>query len=137
MSSWILDAAGYVTGTFDGPGARAGSTSVPPPANAARPLRFVNGVWELSGDVSPLPRILSQLAFLRRFTATERQAVRNARPFDTNVDDFLMLVTAARQIDLDDPDAQGGIAYLQAKSLLTSARAEEILNADITEAERP
>lgn len=132
--AWLLDEAGYVTGTYYGPGQPANSTTVPPPADAATPLQFVDGAWLVSQTAS---KRITLLAFYSRFTSDERLAVRVAQARDMVVADFMMLVGAATFIDLDADDTQNGIAYLVSTHLLTTERAAAILGAAITDAERP
>ena len=74
----------------------------------------------------PQPRetILTQLAFLRRFTAQERISIRASS--DPMVVDFLHLVNLAQEINLDDPDTADGLAYLEAQQLIAQGRAAEI-----------
>ena len=69
---------------------------------------------------------LSRLAFLRRFTAEERIGIRASA--DPVIVDFLALLDLAQDVSTADPDTQAGIAYLVAQGLLTSTRAESILN---------
>lgn len=79
------------------------------------------------GDVpaESLPVALAPLAFLRRFTAPERAAIRaSANPY---VVDFMDLLNKATEVLQSDPDVQGGMAYLVSLGLLTQARADEIL----------
>lgn len=83
----------------------------------------VGDAWEAVPDNST-PTI-TPLAFLRRFTAPERVAIRaSANPY---VVDFMDLLNKATEVLQSDPDVQGGMAYLVALGLLTQARADEIL----------
>lgn len=135
MASYIFDEAGFVAGMYDGMGAPLGSTQVPPPPNAAKPLRFLNGAWVL--EPSAPEAHISLLAFYNRFTSPERILVKLARANDMIVDDFMMLVGAAKYIDLNNQDTKNGVAYLVYKDLLTTTRATAILGAPIADAERP
>jgi hypothetical protein len=132
--AYILDAAGYVTGTYDGPGQAANSTTISPPANAAHPLRFVDGAWLVQDAPA---RHITFRAMLERFTAVERAQVRALETRDMGVADFLMLARAASFIDLDDGTTQMGVAYLVSIKAITTDRAAAILGAEVTEAERP
>lgn len=132
--AYILDEAGYVTGTYDGPGQPSSSTNVQPPAGAAVPLQFVGGAWVLS---APVGTNVSLLAFYNRFTSAERLDIRAAQASNPVVADFMMLVGAAKFIDLSSPDTQAGVAYLAQVGLLTAARADTILNAAISDSELP
>lgn len=72
----------------------------------------------------PRETILTQLAFLRRFTAQERIAIRSSS--DPVIIDFLHLVNLAQDVNLDDPDTADGLAYLEAQQLIAQGRAAEI-----------
>lgn len=86
--------------------------------------RWVGGVWE-DVPAEETPVALSQLAFLRRFTAPERVAIRaSANPY---VVDFMDLLNKATEVLQSDPEVQGGMAYLVSLGLLSQARADEIL----------
>lgn len=134
MAAYILDAAGYIIGTSDDPGAPANSTQITPPDNSATPLQFVNGAWLIA---QPENYFITLLAFYSRFTQSERLAIRAAQTRDFIVADFMMLVGAATYIDLAGDDTQNGVAYLVSISLLTTARAAAILGAQIADSERP
>lgn len=69
--------------------------------------------------------LLTQLAFLRRFTAPERIAIRAST--DPIIVDFLHLLTLAQDIELADPDTVAGVNYLEQQGLLSAGRAAEIL----------
>lgn len=78
--------------------------------------------WEAG---SPPPQPLTQLAFLRRFTAAERIAIRAST--DAVVQDFLHLLGLAQDIRVDDADTVAGVNYLEQESLLATGRAAAIL----------
>lgn len=86
--------------------------------------RYVNGKL-----LPPLPAAgavsLTQLAFLRRFTAEERIASRASA--DPVVQDFLHLLGLAQEIRLDDADTVAGVNYLESLGLLAEGRAAEVL----------
>lgn len=78
---------------------------------------------------SPQPSaILTRLEFLRRFTPTERQAIRSARAQSVELDDFMFLLEMAETIHLDNADVIAGLALLEASGLLAAGRASEILS---------
>lgn len=135
MTAFILDAAGYVTGTFDGPGQPANSTTIAPPSNAAQPLRFVDGTWAIGAPSGA--RHITYKALLLRFTAGERTKVRALEARDPGVADFLMLARAASYIDLDDEVTKQGVAYLVSIEVLTEERAGQVLGAPVEDVERP
>ena len=91
---------------------------------------------ELLGDIgSPMPPVspasptaLSQLEFLRRFTAEERMAIRAAT--DPVIVDFLHLLSLATQVSLEDPDTVAGVNYCEAAGFLAEGRAVQILGLD-------
>lgn len=84
-------------------------------------------VRELVSDApAPVPpAVLSPLAFLRRFTADERVAIRGS--VDPYVQDFYHLLDKATEVRLDDPDTVAGMGYLVSIGLLTQPRADAIL----------
>ncbi len=76
----------------------------------------------------PVPAIqqsLTQLAFLRRFTASERIAIRAST--DPVIQDFLQLVSLAQEILVTDPDTQMGVGYLAQQGFIAPERVAEIL----------
>ena len=73
---------------------------------------------------APREITLTQLAFLRRFTAQERIAIRSSS--DPVIIDFLHLVNLAQDVNLDDLDTVAGLAYLEAQQLIAQGRAAEI-----------
>ena len=81
---------------------------------------------EMGAPASPGPPVpLSQLEFLRRFTAEERMAIRAAP--DPVIVDFLHLLDLAQEVRLDDADTQAGVRHLESVGLLAAGRAEAIL----------
>ena len=136
MSYYILDEAGFVTGTYSGPSTPANSTNIPPPDDAAQPLQFVNGAWKATPAASG-NKFITLLAFYSRFTQTERLLIRAAQTRDPVTADFMMLVGAASYIDLASDEAQNGIAYMASTHLISVERAAEIIGAPIAENERP
>lgn len=73
------------------------------------------------------PRVLSRLAFLRRFTAPERIAIRQAALTDPIIDDAMRLLDMAELVSLDDADAQNMVGYFAQKALIQPPRVAEIL----------
>ncbi len=71
------------------------------------------------------PQPLTQLAFLRRFTAQERIAIRSST--DPIIQDFLQLVSLAQDILVTDPDTQMGVGYLAQQGFIAPERVAEIL----------
>ncbi len=132
--AYIIDAAGFVTGTYDGPGVAANSTEIQPPENAKLPLQFSDGAWLVS---APENHFITYLAFLSRFTGDERATVRALQDRDINVADFIMLAQAAEHIDLADQRVTFGVQYFASVGIVTHPRAAEILSMEITDFERP
>ena len=77
----------------------------------------------VNGPAEPI----TKLAFLRRFTAEERIAIRAS--IDPVIVDFMMLLDLSQELVTTDPDTRAGIEYLVAQGLLTLERAEMILQA--------
>lgn len=74
---------------------------------------------------APVTQPLTQLAFLRRFTAPERIAIRAST--DPVIQDFLQLVSLAQEILVTDPDTQMGVGYLAQQGFIAPERVAEIL----------
>jgi len=103
----------------------------------------INGEWIACGDASPgwlydgstfappapvvLPKIISKVQYLKRFTQAERVAVREAAKVSPIVDDYIRLMDAASDIDLADPDTVDGVNALEAAGLLAAGRSAEVL----------
>ncbi|MBK8872355.1 MAG: hypothetical protein IPN19_15315 [Elusimicrobia bacterium] len=85
-------------------------------------MRWTGSGWA-PGDARPAP--LTQLAFLRRFTAEERIACRASS--DPVVQDFLHLLGLAQDVRLDDADTVAGVNYLESLGLLAEGRAAAVL----------
>lgn len=106
------------------------NTTIPVGNGTAAAIDFA--AWLAAGntpdaaDVVVAPHTVEPLAFLKRFTQAERIAIKASS--DVQVQDFLLLITAAKDyIDLDDTNVTNGLAYLVALGLLTEARKAEIL----------
>jgi len=100
------------------------------------------------GDPAPVRRIVSNLAFDRRFTFAERIAVELASSDSPTADMAQRTQTAALRViqerarkalfvDLDDADVQSGVVYMEQAGLLTPERAIEILMAPVQPGEHP
>ena len=85
--------------------------------------------WEnnLLDFVDKPMRSLSKLDYLRRFTTEERVAVRTVAKTNAVLEDFMVLMDLASEINLDDPDTIAGVHMLEAVGLLAQGRASEIL----------
>lgn len=76
---------------------------------------------------APAPRTMEPLTFMRRFTLTERVAIRSAAATDPMIADLMAMQAAATYIDLDDPDTQAGVAYLESLGIIAAGRAAQVL----------
>lgn len=88
---------------------------------------------EISLIPQPIPRVPAQrvvtaLAFLERFTQAERIALREAARQNAVLDDWLDMLRAAQEVDLDDERTTAGIAAFVIGGLITAERAAEILS---------
>jgi hypothetical protein len=96
-------------------------------------LNFFDANGVLGGVAS---RKITKLAFRNRFTFNEKVALRTALNQSTSLqawyDDFMV----STYIDLARPDTIAGMAFLVQAQLLTSERAETILNTEIAENEK-
>jgi len=70
---------------------------------------------------------LTKLAFLNRFTASERIAIRAAAEQSPAIHDYMAMLDAAQDVDLLDARTIGGVQALEAAGLLGEGRAGEIL----------
>jgi hypothetical protein len=85
----------------------------------------------------PLPKIITKLAMIDRFTEAEYEDVLTAAKTDVQVQGWLDRFYAANQIDLDDHRTVSGIDLLVSKDLLTEERGQEILTNPVQPNERP
>ncbi len=88
-----------------------------------------------------LPKKITRLAFLNRFTDAEAVAIDlasiGATPEAASIRLYLKKVDAATFIDLDDASTRSGVQALETIGLLGTGRALEILDAPIQSTERP
>lgn len=76
---------------------------------------------------APAPRTMEPLTFMRRFTMAERIAIRSAATTDPMIADLMAMQAAATYIDLDDPDTQAGVVYLESLGIIAAGRAAQVL----------
>lgn len=76
----------------------------------------------------PPRRVVTSLAFLERFTQAERITIRQAARQSADLEDWLDMLRAAQEIDLDDPRTNAGLLALSFAGLLTAERRAEILS---------
>lgn len=140
MTAFIYDAAGFVTGTYDGPGQPASSTTVQPPANAAHPLRFVNGAWLLKEDQPPTwdtaPAEYFQIDVGPFFDRFGGKAIVITSSEDSVVRGMLALVTPRKFIDLKREDLPVLVGILVTKGIITEAEMAAVLDPHTTDYER-
>ncbi len=102
--------------------------------------QFVAPVVETPTPVE-LPKKITRLAFLNRFTDAEAVAIDlasiGATPEAASIRLYLKKVDAATYIDLDDASTRSGVQALETIGLLGTGRALEILDAPIQSTERP
>ena len=84
-----------------------------------------------------LPKHITQLALMKRFTRAERDAIRAAESSDGDVSDIMFLFNTARYIDLERQDTIDSINAFEAKTLIGVGRALEVLSAPVQNIERP
>ena len=103
----------------------------------------INGAWVGCGDASPgwlydgatfappapvvLPKILTKVQYLKRFTQAERIAIREAAKTSAVVNDYVQLLDASSDVDLADEDTVAGAQQLESAGLLAAGRAAEVL----------
>ncbi len=88
---------------------------------------YINGVFS-EPELQPVDSngiSLTQLEFLRRFSAEERIAIRSSD--NPIIVDFLHLLNLAQEIKTDDPDTIAGVNYLETLNLIAEGRAAVIL----------
>lgn len=76
----------------------------------------------------PNPRIVTPLVFLNRLKPDERIAIRGAARQSAGLEDWLDMLRAAQEVDLDDPRTISGLNAMVNAGLLTAARRDEILS---------
>lgn len=71
--------------------------------------------------------VLTKLAYLRRFTAAERIAIRAAAKQSAALEDYLGMLEVAEEIRLFDTDTVAAVGMLEQAGLIAPGRAAEIL----------
>lgn len=96
---------------------------------AADELGFANqGFFPVADPPAPAPaRFLHKSIFLQRLPAAVRIAIRTASKTDVLIEDFLDVLYATDQVDLDNANMIAGIGYLESEGLLTSDQAAALL----------
>lgn len=97
--------------------------------------QYTNGQFvPMPADVAVPPAtspIMTKLAFLRRFTQSERLAIRAAKATDPIIEDADALMQLAQEIDVTDADTAGYVGYLAQRGFVAPERAAEILAPEI------
>lgn len=89
---------------------------------------YVGGAFVAPPPPAPAPKQpITRLAFLRRFPAEARIAIRAAATTDPVLADAMSLLDLAEDVLTDDPDTLRLIGYCQQQGLLTAAQAAVIL----------
>ena len=94
------------------------------------PLEQYNHIRQKEVEAAPVPRTITKLEYLRRFTTDERVAIRAAASANAVLDDYLKLMELAQEINLDDPDTIAAVQMLEQAGLIAAGRAQEILNGE-------
>jgi hypothetical protein len=86
------------------------------------------GRYELIPETpTPKSKIITKLAFRRRFTAAEKVAIYNAAETNTALKVWLDDLNVAEEVTLDDEELVQGVQYLEAEGVIEVGRAAEIL----------
>ena len=91
------------------------------------PFSEFNHVREKVVEAAPIPRTITKLEYLRRFTTVERVTIRTASKSEPVLEDYLAMLDLAQDINLDDLDTIAALAMLEAVGLLAAGRAAEIV----------
>lgn len=76
---------------------------------------------------APKSRILTRLAFMRRFTDAELATIYTAESQSVQLKVWLDKFRLAEEINLDDPEIVGGVNALEQAGILSVGRAAEVL----------
>ena len=79
-------------------------------------------------DAPIVAMVWTKLEYLRRFTQTERIAIRGAAKVVPELEDYLQLLELATEVRSDDPDIIAALAMLEGAGLIAAGRSQEILN---------
>ena len=91
------------------------------------PLEQYNHIRQKEVEAAPVPRTITKLEYLRRFTTDERVAIRAAAVQNAVLADYLALMELAQEINLDDPDTVSAVQMLEQSGLIAAGRSAEIL----------
>lgn len=85
----------------------------------------------------PVKRLISHLAWIRRFTNEEYIQINTVKKTDVALESMLDRMSAAKFIDLDDAEIHAGCDYLISIKIITPERKNQILTAEIVYDELP
>lgn len=91
------------------------------------PFAQFNHFRQKEVETVPIPRTITKLEYLRRFTTDERVAIRAAASANPVLDDYLKLMELAQEINLDDQDTVSAVNMLEQAGLIALGRAAEVL----------
>ena len=92
------------------------------------PLEQYNHIRQKEVEAVPVPRTITKLEYLRRFTVEERVAIRAAAEQNAVLADYLQLMELAQDINTGDADTIAAVTMLEQAGLIAAGRAQEILN---------
>ena len=92
---------------------------------------------ELAPFVPPPQTRITAVAFKRRFTPTERIAIRAAAQANAQVYDYMDLLNSGLAVHVTDADVIAGLQALEAAGVIAAGRAAQILSAPIQAEEAP
>jgi hypothetical protein len=92
---------------------------------------------ELTPEIPPDPpvfqrntRVVTALEFLNRLTPDERTTIRRAARASEGLEDWLDMLRAAQEVNLDDPRTISGLNAMVNAGLLSPKRRDEILETE-------
>lgn len=95
------------------------------------PFATYNHILQKPAPVAPVERMISGVAYLRRFTQPERITIRAAAAQSAVLDDYLRLldttIAQGGEVNLDDVDTIAAVGMLEQVGLIAAGRAAEIL----------
>lgn len=91
------------------------------------PFSDFNHIPEKITAPVPIPRELTKLEYLRRFTGEERITIRTAAKQNAVLEDYLAMLDLAQDINLDDADTVAAVGMLEQAGLIAAGRASEVL----------
>jgi hypothetical protein len=140
-NSYLGDTIGHPTGH----GIPLGYTSkVPPVAGEGEYVRWHGRGWELTSEPPPVtqppkpePRFITKVAFRFRLTDAEYVGILTAAKTDVEVQAWVETFNMVSVVNLVDQRTVDGVQKLVDKGLLTQARGDEVLTAEVQASERP